>query len=121
MPTRILIAEDNADLAQSLHYVLGFEPGLEAVGYVTTAREAVAAVGSLRADVLVCDLQLRDGTAFDVLDRLGADATSKLRVIVHTGYRDPALQSEVERRGAAYVVKPDLDRLLQAVHAAKPL
>jgi CheY-like chemotaxis protein len=116
---RVLIADNNVDLAQILGEIIGTEETLDFVGQVSSGAEALKRVGEEPIDVLVLDLGLADIHGFDVLDRLKR-AGSPTRVIVHSGFSSPQLVAHARQHGAAaYVVKDgDVKALLAAIHAA---
>jgi DNA-binding NarL/FixJ family response regulator len=115
----VLIADNNADLAQLLGEIIRNESSLEFAGSVSTGAEALARVQCESIDILVLDLGLGDVHGFDVLERLSR-AGSRTRVIVHSGHSSPQLAAHATRCGAAaYVVKDgDVRTLLSAIHAA---
>lgn len=116
---RVLVADNNCDLAQILGEIIGTEDSLDFVGHVSSGAEALARVGGEPIDILILDLGLADIHGFDVLDRLKR-AGSPTRVIVHSGFSSPQLVAHARQRGAAaYVVKDgDVKTLLAAIHAA---
>jgi DNA-binding NarL/FixJ family response regulator len=116
---RVLVADNNVDLARVLGEIIGMDDSLEFVGYVTTGAEALEKTRASTTDILILDLGLEDCHGFEVLDRLRADA-SEVRVIIHTGHASRELAANAMRKGAAaYVVKDgDPDALLAAIHRA---
>jgi DNA-binding NarL/FixJ family response regulator len=116
---RVLVADNNRDLAVILGEVIGAEDSLDFVGHVSSGAEALARVDDESIDVLVLDLGLADVNGFDVLARLKRSG-SATRVIVHSGHSSPQLVAHAKQHGAAaYVVKDgDARALLAAIHAA---
>jgi len=116
---RVLVVDDNADLAQLMGEFIGQDPALEFVGYVRSAAEAIEKARLGVADVFILDLSLRDGSGFQVLERIAADSPA-VKVIIHTGHAFDGLDDYVRRRGGAgYVVKDgNPETLLKAIHAA---
>ena len=116
---RVLVADNSHDLAEVLGEIIRMDERLEFVGYVTTGSEAIAKSRAGAADVLVLDLGLEDCHGFEVLEKLQS-ASSKVRVIVHTGHSSKELEAHALRKGAAaYVVKTgDPDALIAAIHGA---
>lgn len=116
---RVLVADNNVDLAQVLGEIIGTEDSLDFVGHVSSGAEALARVDGEPIDILILDLGLADVHGFDVLDRLKR-AGSPTKVIVHSGYSSPQLVAHAQQHGAAaYVVKDgDVKTLLAAIHAA---
>jgi DNA-binding NarL/FixJ family response regulator len=116
---RVLVADNNPDLAQVLGEVICLDESLEFVGFVLSGAAAVKRTQTDVVDVLVLDLGLEDCHGFDVLDRLRI-AGSATKVIVHTGHASAELAEHAKRKGAfAYVVKDgDADALLAVIRAA---
>jgi DNA-binding NarL/FixJ family response regulator len=103
-PVRVLIADDQALFREALTALLAVQPGIEVVGEAADGREAVAAAGRCRPDVVLMDLRM------PVLD--GVAATRQLRV------DHPAVR--VLRAGAVGYLLKDVStqRLVEAVLAA---
>ena len=118
-PCRILIVENNEDLAQSLMQLLALEPDLEFVGWTGSALEAVPRACELRADVMLLDLSLPDGSGFEVLAR-AAQQAPQLRAIFFTGHAGPELAEKAAAHGAAGCVAKgaDFDVLAGAIRNA---
>jgi DNA-binding NarL/FixJ family response regulator len=116
---RVLIADDQALFREALAALLTVQPGIEVVGEAADGREAVAAAGRLRPDVVLMDLRM------PVLD--GVAATRQLRVD-HPGVRVLALTTfdgddevfPALRAGAVGYLLKDVSthRLVEAVLAA---
>jgi DNA-binding NarL/FixJ family response regulator len=111
---RVLVADNNSDLAEVLGEIIRMDESLEFIGYVLTGAEALNKGPD--ADVVVLDLSLGDLHGLEVLDRLKAEARSP-KVIVHTGLYSPDLAARALSRGAAaFLVKTgDPDELLAAI------
>jgi two-component system, NarL family, invasion response regulator UvrY len=116
---RVLVVEDNADLAQLLGEVIAADEALEYVGSVRSGAEAIEKARLGAADVFVLDLGLRDASGLKILERLRSDAPA-VKVIIHTGYAFDELGEVLKRSGAAgYVVKDgDPEKLLSAIRSA---
>lgn len=104
---RILVAEDNADVAEILQAMLAGEPGLECIGAVPDGRDVAEAVARLRPDILLLDLELDGLSGMDVLRACQRDHPSLLVVIV-SGHSADALIRAAKAAGAAdFLIKPD--------------
>lgn len=68
--TRLLIAEDAEIVAAGLRGTLEQDPGNQVLDVVASVEDALDAILSSPVDVLVADIRLSDGTAFDLLQRL---------------------------------------------------
>ncbi len=117
---RVLVAEDNADVAEILMALLAPEPGLTCVGAVDAAAAVPEALLRLQPHLLVLDMELRDGSGMDVL-RECRRSHPELRVVILSGHSAPALIREARAAGAVdFLLKPDdlpvlADRLRRAL------
>lgn len=66
----IYLVEDSAPVRQRLMTLLNGIPDTRVVGHAETAREAVIGILAARPDVVLCDLNLKQGTGFEVLRTL---------------------------------------------------
>lgn len=110
MATRVLIAEDEPHIVESLSFVL------EHAGYVVrTALDGEAALRELRAsapDLLILDLMLPRMNGFEVLKSARADpALKSIPVIVLTARGQAQDRRMVEEIGAeGFMTKPFSNR-----------
>ena len=70
----IYLVEDSGIVQQRLHAMLANIPGTQIVGHARGVREAIADILAKHPDVVLCDLNLKDGTGFEVLRALKANA-----------------------------------------------
>jgi DNA-binding NarL/FixJ family response regulator len=117
---RVVVADDNADLARVLGDLIDGEPDLECVARVASADGVLAVSRAAAADILLLDVRLQGGTGIDLLEQLKRELP-RLRVLVFTGYAQPELEAEALRRGAdGFVAKNgDLDALLEGIRAVR--
>jgi DNA-binding NarL/FixJ family response regulator len=73
MALRSLIVDDNARFREELRGLLE-EQGIEVVGTVATAADAVQRVAEMRPDVVLVDIDLGADSGFDLVRRLRAEA-----------------------------------------------
>jgi two-component system, OmpR family, response regulator len=118
---RVLLVEDSRVLAERMRETLATLVDVEVVASVTDESAAVAAVRDNQVDVIVLDLQLREGTGFGVMERLG-----KIRplVIVFTNYMLPEYQRLASSLGVEYFLNKSLDyerlpQLIQEIGASQ--
>jgi len=88
-------------------------------GSVKTARELI---NNHKPDIIFLDIQLSDGSAFDLIKLLQADAENnaglKLRIIFTTGFNEFAIQA-FRFSAIDYLLKPIVkDELIEAVNKA---
>lgn len=75
MMKRVLLAEDEPNIVESLTFILersGFE-----VGVTTTGRQALEQAQTETPDILILDVMLPEMDGYEVLRRLRADARTK--------------------------------------------
>ena len=103
---RVLLVEDSRVLAERLRESLD---GLEQVEVVASVADETAAVTAARenhVDVIILDLQLKEGTGFGVMERLGK---SRPTVIVFTNYMLPEYQRLASLLGVEYFLNKSRD------------
>jgi two-component system, OmpR family, response regulator len=120
VPLRVLLVEDSVVLAQRLREALDTLENVEVVDSVSDESAAVAAVRAKPVDVIILDLQLKEGTGFGVVQRLG-----KVRpiIIVFTNYMLPEYQRLADALGVEYFLNKSIDyerlpQLIQELEAA---
>jgi two-component system LytT family response regulator len=91
-------------------------PDVEIVGQAENVKNGVSLIQTTRPDVLLLDIQLTDGTGFDILKQLNHFT---YKVIFITAYEDYALKA-IKFSALDYVLKPvDPNDLIAAVEKAK--
>ncbi|WP_158795623.1 LytTR family DNA-binding domain-containing protein [Pedobacter sp. L105] len=100
---KIIIIEDERNTAEDLkETILKVQPEAQVVTMLHSVREAMAYFAENEApDLLFCDIQLGDGTSFDILSK----AHLKTPVIFCTAYDEFAL-SAFETHSIDYIMKP---------------
>jgi two-component system, LytTR family, response regulator len=96
------------------------QPGFMLTGACGTVHEAIALINNRKPDLLLLDIELPDGTGFDIMEQISVPA----KVIFLTAHNDYAKQAF--RCGAIdYLLKPlneeELRQALQKVTNAHPL
>jgi len=111
-PARILIVEDEAVVALDIEERLRRQ-GYDVVGIADSADDAVAAAATLRPDLVLMDVQLRDGVD-------GVTAAERLRdelevaVVFLTAFADDATLTRAKRVSPhGYILKPFDERDLR--------
>jgi DNA-binding response OmpR family regulator len=106
MVKRVLIAEDESNIVESLRFVLSRE-GYE-VSHALDGAEALSVARRERPDVLVLDLMLPKLSGFDVLKELRAeDGTKTLPVLMLTAKGQAHDRQAAEGLGVdAFMTKP---------------
>ncbi len=96
---KVLLVEDSRVLADRLMELIDQTAAVDLVGHVDNERDAIALLHRKHVDVVILDLQLRQGTGFGVLKSLATD-TKKPCVIVLTNYDLPEYRREATHLGA---------------------
>ena len=109
---RVLLVEDSQVLAERLVETLEPLDGVKLVASVNDETSAVGAVAENEVDVIILDLQLRTGTGFGVVQRLG---NKRPTIIVFTNYVMPEYERRANDLGIEYFLDKarDFDRLPQ--------
>lgn len=110
---KALIIDDNAEARQSLADDLArYCPGISLAGEADGVSTGLDAIRRYKPDVVFLDVQLEDGTGFQVLESLGR---YNFRVIFTTGSGDFAFKA-IKFSALDYLLKPiDPDELVTAV------
>jgi DNA-binding NarL/FixJ family response regulator len=107
-PIRVLIAENHADLSETLAQIIDSEPDMRCVGQVASAAAVLPAVRGSGANVLVLDLGLQGGSGVELIEGLAASEPA-LRIVVFSGFCNDLLTREILHRGAAAFVAKGSD------------
>ena len=120
MILKVLLVEDSRVLSERLREALAAIDNVEVVAAVTDESAAVAAAREKQPDVIILDLQLKEGTGFGVLQRLGR---TRPIVIVFTNYMLPEYQRLATTFGVEHFLNKSVDyerlpQLIQEIGAA---
>lgn len=114
---RVLAVDDEPLALRRLQLVLADMDETEIVGTATGCTDAVRKIIERSPEVVLLDIKMRDGTGFDVLDRLPDDKVPA--VIFVTAFNDYAIRA-FDISAVDYVLKPvDFERLRQAIAKAR--
>lgn len=113
---RVLIVDDNADAADSLAQLLGFEGHVTDTAY--TAADALARASTFSADVILLDIGLPETDGYEVVRQMRAAGRSET-IIALTGYGQASDVRRARETGFdAHLTKPvdfpKLQRLLDS-------
>lgn len=117
MRIRTLIVDDEPMARKRLRRFLAREADVEIAGESANGREAVAAIQTLRPNLLFLDVQMPEIDGFQVLREVGTEAMPV--VVFVTAYDEFALKA-FEAQAIDYLLKPfDQERFQKAFRRAK--
>lgn len=105
-PLRVAIGEDNTDLAEVLSMLIDLQPDLQCVGHAAASDALQALADTAAPDAFVVDLQLGDGSALPLLQRLRA-ARPDCLLIAFSGDNNPLLEAACREAGCDALVRKD--------------
>ncbi len=116
--SRILVVEDNLLIRRSVVAQIKRTPGFECCGEADTVTGTASLIAEVRPDLVVLDLQLRDGEAFGLIASLKLQSPS-LPVLIFSSSDDPARVARALQAGAhGYLLKEDAsESLIDAIRA----
>lgn len=103
---RVLVADDEADLAQSLAVLIEREG--RSVQIATSGQEAIEIASRFEPHVVILDLRMPDMDGFTTAINLAQQAWSARAVYVaHTAFDEPAMRTKARQAGFQhYLRKP---------------
>jgi two-component system LytT family response regulator len=114
---RLLIVDDEPLIRVGIRNDLAGMPSVEVIGECGCVAEAVEAIRSNQLDLVLLDVQLPDGTGFDVVRQVGPERMPAL--IFVTAYDKYAIQA-FEMNAVDYLLKPfDESRLRESIERAR--
>jgi DNA-binding NarL/FixJ family response regulator len=116
---RIVIGENNSDLALTLQLLFDAEPDMRCAATVRSGSAVLATIGEHAPNAFILDLSLDDGSSLPLISQLRARLPTAA-IVVFTGYRNELLNEQCIRAGAnAVVVKTaSFDELALALRQA---
>ncbi|PTT02064.1 DNA-binding response regulator [Pedobacter sp. HMWF019] len=100
--TTVAIIEDEPAIRKEISYLIQQEANTELVGWSDSVRTAVKLIEEKQPDVILMDIQLRDGTAFDLLKMLFPIPQN---IIFITAYNHFAIKA-IKYGALDYLLKP---------------
>jgi two-component system, OmpR family, response regulator len=102
-PLRVFVVEDSKVIREHLIETISSLPNVKVVGYADAEAEAISALQRTPCDVVVLDLQLREGHGFKVLDSLRAPADRPhMTIIVLSNFNSAPYRRRSIEMGADY-------------------
>ena len=114
---KTLIIDDERQAISALKADIKFYcSDLQIVGEAYSVKDAIAKIQALEPDLIFLDIQLTDGTGFDILEAIDQ---RKLKVIFTTAYSQFAIKA-IKLDALDYLLKPiDAEELVAAVKRAR--
>lgn len=100
--TIFLVDDEIAALETAQHYLAEFFPDIEITGTAESVKDAVKCIKKLKPSIVLLDIELRDGTGFDILK---AFPNPKFKVIFVTAFDNFAVQA-FRFSAVDYLLKP---------------
>lgn len=110
-PVRVLIVDDEPLIRSGIRSELAALPDVRVEGECGSVEEAVQAIRGHHCDLVLLDVQMPDGTGFDVIRRVGPERMPA--VVFVTAYDQYAIQA-FEVNAVDYLLKPFDDLRLKA-------
>jgi DNA-binding NarL/FixJ family response regulator len=113
---RIIIGENNTDLAMTLRLLLDAEPDMLCVATGASASAVLSSIDPHSPNAFILDLSLDDGSSLPLISKLRERLPSAV-IVMFTGHKNELLKEHCLRAGAdALVVKSgDFDELTAAL------
>lgn len=117
MPLKTIIVDDEFHSRASIKSLIDdFVDGIELIGEAQSAEEATFLLQTTQPDLVFMDIELGDGTAFDVLKAIG---NTSFAIVFTTAFDHYAIKA-IKFNALDYLLKPiDIDELQIAVEKVK--
>ena len=115
--TRLLIIEDDHFLAQLAYQIIAQSfDNITVTGITGSIREAEKKIASGHPDILLLDVELNDGTAFELLSRIDC---KNMKIIFMSAHEEYALEA-IAFSSIDFITKPfDINDLIGAIMKAQ--
>lgn len=109
---KVAIIEDKQQVREYLEILIKNHPELDYIGYAYKVKEAIHLISDKKPDLVLFDVQLIDGTSFDVLAKLENKKFKAIFITDHHGYAINAFRYNA----IDYILKPiDSDIFNEAI------
>src|SRR5690606_11202641 len=114
---KTVIIEDETAIRKEIEWLLNKYDDIEVVGTAGSVAQGVALIAEKQPELLLLDIQLTDGNAFDLLNQIGE---THAQLVFITAYDHHAINA-IKYGALDYLLKPvdedDLDEALERVRA----
>jgi DNA-binding NarL/FixJ family response regulator len=104
-PLRVLLVDDDAHIRQVIAQELMRDPRTDVVAQGASLRQGIRLMGSHDFDVLLVDLNLGDGSGFDLIERMKASHPTAEAVVISTMEDEESAMHAFELGATGYLVK----------------
>lgn len=110
LPVKVFIVDDSPQLTEMLSELIS-DPGyIEMAGFADSAKKAIEEICFTNPDVIIVDLQLKDGNGFDVVKAIRSLPEPQGRVIIFfTNHASRELQQHASALGADFFLDKSKD------------
>jgi DNA-binding NarL/FixJ family response regulator len=120
-PIRVIVADDQRTIAESLAMILELVEGIDVVGMATSGAELVYLALRERPDVVLTDLHMPDVSGVEATSRIMDEAPETRVVIISTTEEAPSVLASVAAGAVGYLTKDasrqDITDAVRAVSA----
>lgn len=115
-PTRVVVADDNANIRKSIRTILDKDPGIDVVGEASNGVEALQNISLHSPDVLLLDMEMPVMDGLGVVRQLSA-SEAPVKILVLSAYDDEHYVNGVLAHGVAgYLTKDEAPyRIAEAI------
>ena len=120
-PLRVFVVEDSELIRKRIIENIDTMGGFEVVGFAESAEDAVTSISELRPDIVITDIQLKEGSGIDVVRKVRARPyVPRPRIFVLTNYAFPEYKRQCSVAGADefFDKSSEYDRFLSLMHQA---
>jgi DNA-binding NarL/FixJ family response regulator len=120
-PLRVFVVEDSELIRTRIIENVRSMGQFEVVGFAESENEAIASITSLRPDIVVTDIQLKEGSGIEVVRQVRAHPYApRPRIYVLTNYAFPEYKRQCSVAGADefFDKSSEYDRFLSLMQAA---
>jgi DNA-binding NarL/FixJ family response regulator len=116
---RLIIGENNADLALTLTLLLNAEPDIRCLATASSTVGVLRALETHSPNGFILDLSLDDGSSLPLIATL-RERAPRAAIVVYTGHKNHVLDEQCLRSGADAVVlkSGDIEQLTAALRRA---
>jgi DNA-binding NarL/FixJ family response regulator len=114
--SRILLVDDHAVVRFAMNHLIGRQPDLEVCGEEGDAARAMAAIATLKPDLIVADISLKDSSGLELMRNIKAQYP-KLQILVFSVLEEAVYAEIAFRAGATgYLMKGEaVEKVLVAI------